>query len=267
MDFEREEDRHRYRLCRAGFALIALGLGLLFVDSALSVAFLLTFERGILELLKNPLWNWLVGGPITWGTVIGAYLLWGRSTDPTWQRRAGLLVIMNGLDLINWTLEHNDALGLRLGPLGHDWLRHQVSSGMGWAEFLLFGSIAVDMLARLQKTSSPETGMAARSLAKIGLVFWAIAFVAQTNWEKGWPLDHKPIPPSVGILISFGSVLLTAVTSFLVAALCASASRECGRALTQMKQEDLSTDLLRSRSETSADEPDRRFTNDHDPWR
>jgi hypothetical protein len=180
MDLERDEQRQMYRLCRIGFGLITLGLGLLWVDSALNLVFLLTFNHDILSLLQHPWWGWLVGAPITWGTLIGAYLLWGRSNDPSWHRRAGLLVIMNGIDLINWTLDHSEALGLHLGPVGPDWLRSQVSKGLSWAEFLLFASMAVDMLKQLGKNQSPETGTSARTLATIGLVFWALAFVAQS---------------------------------------------------------------------------------------
>jgi hypothetical protein len=268
MDLEREEQRHRYRLCRAGFGLIALGLILLGVDGALNLALMVTPHHNVLlSLLTNPWWGWLVGAPITWTTVIGSYLLWGRSTDPAWQRRAGLLVMMNGIDLMVWTLYHGDELGLQIGKVGHDWLFLQVTRGLGWAEFLLFTSLAVDMLTQLRKKPSPETGLAARSLATIGLVMWAILFVAQTNWAKGWPLVPQKIPGEMGILIYFATCLLTTIASIQVAALTGSAFVECGRALAEMNQEDMSDDLLRSRSETSADNPDRWFHNDHDPWR
>jgi hypothetical protein len=266
MDFEREEQRGRYRLCRVGFGLIALGLGLLLVNSALWLAFLLTSAHDILTLLKNPLWDWVVGAPITWTTLIGSYLLWGRSTDPSWQRRAALLVIMNGIDMINWAVRHGDALGLRLGPVGHDWLRSQVSEGLGWAEFLLFTSMAVDMLEQLGKNPSAETGAAARSLSTIGLVFWAIVFMTATDWTSGWPLEHRQMGQDKWILILFGTSLLTTITSLQVAVLCGSAFLHCGRVLAEMNQEDLAEDLLRSRSETFADDPDRWFNRDNDPW-
>jgi hypothetical protein len=273
MDLEREELRHRYRLCRVGFGLIALGLGLLFVDCGLHLALLLGGGgvHGIVGVLKSQWWVWLVGAPITWATVVGAYLLWGRSADPVWQRRAGLLVIMNGIDLLSWILQHSDDLGLHLGPLGNDWLRYQLSTGLGWAEFLLFATMAIDMLSQLGKDPATEINTGARSMATIGLVFWAIVFVAQTDWGKGLPLQPRPIPQQMGrdtwILIMFGSTLLTTLTSFQVAVLCGSAFLGCGRALQVMNHDDLAEDLLRSRSETFAEDPDRWFVQDDDPWR
>src|SRR5579864_2994688 len=106
MDLEREELRHNYRLCRAGFALIALGLTLLSLDSGCLLAGFLMRSRDLWSLRLTTWWDWLVGAPITWCTLVGSYLLLGRSSDPVWQRRAGLLVIMNGIDMIVWTLHH-----------------------------------------------------------------------------------------------------------------------------------------------------------------
>src|SRR4051794_13623385 len=193
MDLEREELRRRYQLCRAGFALNAVGLGLLCLNSAFNLAFLLTFEREILVLLRSPIWDWLVGAPITWTTLIGSYLLWGRSADPAWQRRAGLLVLMNFVDILLWTLEHGGTLGLRLGGIGHDWFRPPLGRGLGWFEFLLFARLATDMGSVLGKPKEPEAGVTARALATIGLIFWIVSFLTQTHWRHGWPLVNRPI--------------------------------------------------------------------------
>jgi hypothetical protein len=272
MEFEREEQRHRYRLCRVGFGLIAVGLWLLCINSALFLAFLGTLDRDILNLLHHPWWDWGVGAPITFTTLIGSYLLWGRSSDPVWVRRAALLVIMNFIDLVMWGAEHSEALGLRLGPIGHDWLRFQVGKGLSWAEFILFASMAADMSRQIGKNPSPEKEMAARSLATVGLVFWAIVFVAQTSWEVSWPLQPKLVPQEISRevwhLTLFGTCLLTTVTTFQVAALNTAAFLQCGRAVNQMNQEDLAEDLLKSRSESFADNnSDRWYVNDEDPWK
>jgi hypothetical protein len=64
----------------------------------------------------HPWYPWLVGAPITWGSLVGSYLLWGRWSEPSWQRRAGLLVLMNGFDLLTWFLHNAEALGLPSDP-------------------------------------------------------------------------------------------------------------------------------------------------------
>jgi hypothetical protein len=264
MDPEREDLKVRYRLCKAGFSLNAIGLGLLCLNTAVVMAYMLTGEEDIRELLQNPLWDWLVGAPITWTTLIGSYLLWGRSKDPAWQRCAGLLVLMNFVDLMLWALEHGEALGLRLGDVGHEWFRYQLGRGLGWAEFLLFTRLATDMTGLLGKPEAPEVGRSASSLASIGLILWALGFITQTDWRHGWPLVHRRLGPRFMLMRLGGNLLLT-ITAYQVAALNIAAARECGRALAAMDQEDQSHELLRSRSEPFGD--DHNFWNPHeDPW-
>lgn len=267
MDPERDEELRRYQLCWLAFASISLGLGLLFIDAGCNLAFLLTFNPELRGLLRSSGWEWGVGAPITWGTVIGSYLLLGRSEDPTWRRRAGLLVVMNGIDLLFWTISHLDELGLGPGYLEHAWLPHAISSGLGWAEFMLFAMMAAEMAAQLGRPEVHEHALSARSICTIGLMLWAIEFVSRTDWAHGWPLEAKPIGPRTHLLI-LGSTLLLTIGAFQVTLLCLSACRMCGRTLARMRAEYESHDLLRSRSEPFDDDRDRWFDEQktQDPW-
>src|SRR5205823_13017835 len=166
----------RYRLCRAGFALIALGLSLLCLDMACHLAIWMTRDGKLLGMIQHPLWSWMVGAPITWSTLLGSYLLWGRWTEPGWQRRAGLLVFMNFIDLIQWAVEHGDALGLRLGTVGHPWLRYQLGGLFNWVELALCASLAADVSAHLGRTDAPQAGQTSRAFAIVGLVLGLVLF-------------------------------------------------------------------------------------------
>lgn len=269
MDLERDERRYRYRFCRAGFALLALGLAFLCLDACGVLGFLLTFDPRIRAAIRSEWWDWFVGAPIPWATLIGSYLLWGRSTDASWQRRAGVLVLLNASDVVSWAIAHNAQLGLGLEELRHEWLLTQITSGLGWVEYMLIVSLAVEMTRELGKRSDADAGMATQTLATIGLVFWLISFVTRTDWTQ-WPLVEKQFVPAklpVILLIGLGMNLLTTITAFHVTAHCISAYRQCSLALAYIDAEEHASDeLLRSRSETSADMPDHWFE-DVKRWR
>jgi hypothetical protein len=292
MDLQQEEQRRRYQRYRVGFGLIALGVGVLFIDSGCHLAWYLTFHPELKSLVTSRWWDWALGTTITWGTLIGSYFLWGRLQDPSWQnragllvvmntdeaarklidsawqRRAGLLVVMNGIDLVTWVISHSEDLGLGLGTANHDnfWLLFQVSRGLGWAEFMLFASLAAELLAHLGRTEAIETGLAARSLCSIGLVLWVIAFISQTDWAHGWPLIQKPPGPR-SFLLFLGTQLLWTIAAFQVTVLSIAACRLSGRAVAKMTSEEEGHELLKSRSEPFDDQRDRWFGQHDEPRR
>ncbi|MBX6312894.1 MAG: hypothetical protein IRY99_08275 [Isosphaeraceae bacterium] len=264
MDWEFEDPTPRYRLCQAGFGLIALAIGLLCADAALDLAWLFTGHRGILALTHDRLWTWLVGAPITWGSLIGSYLLWGRWSEPRWQRRAGLLVLMNTIDLVLWFLNHGDELGLWIGEVPHRWLRGNLAMGLGWAELGLMAGLAADVSDHLGK--GPETiagGTVAKSFAGVGAAIWALWFLGMTDWGR-WPLGHRWLTPPLYLLL-VGSTLVLTLTTFQVAALSILASRHCGEFVRELKGNDPMLELLRSRSEQESD--DFWEAPRPDPWR
>src|SRR4051794_17221883 len=156
MDFLEFEDepgpsnhRTRYTLCRAGFGLIGFGLALLGLDSACWLLIILTQSPALWNLVHEPWWPWAIGAPITWATLIGSYLLWGRWSDTRWQRLSGLLVMFNMIHVALWALDMSGELGLRPGKVGHEWFRHQVAEALNWVEYALIAGLAVDVLEHL----------------------------------------------------------------------------------------------------------------------
>jgi hypothetical protein len=253
MDLEFDDPRPRYRLCQLGFGLIALSLGLLSFDLACWLATLFMPNPGLIGLMKRPEWTWLVGAPITWAALIGSYLLWGRWTEPTWQRRAGLLVLMNGVDAVNWLLEHAHEFGLTGQAIGHAWMREQIGRGLGWLELLLTAAMAADLSLHLGKADAPEAGRSARSFAMIGFALWLFHVLVLTDWMS-WPLRRHPMRGRDGLLFFLGNLFLLTVTSFQVTVLSILAARQCKRFVQELDRHEWDNDLLRSRSEPEKDD-------------
>lgn len=255
MDFEDFDDqRPRYRLCQLGFGLMGLAIGLLCADLVCGLAYGLTREPALRQLLDHPAWTWVVSAPITGASLLGAYLLWGRWTTASWQRRAGLLALMCTIDLAVWGLSHAATLGFEV-PRGsdHQWLIGQLTQGMGWVEFILVADLASALSAHLGKADAPETGRSARALATIGVVLWAIDFGTRTDWSR-WPLEAAPIQKAEQLLLVIGGTVLSIVTTFQVTVLCMVASRQCRQFVAELDRLHRDPEALRSRSETEADE-------------
>jgi hypothetical protein len=262
MDLEPETPRSRYHLCAAGFALTALALGLLCLDAALHLLFLMTRDFRIAAVGDHPWYPWLVGAPITWGSLIGSYLLWGRWPEPSWQRRAGLLVLMNGFDLLTWFFHNAELLGLPSNPqlqrllAEHAWFLANLTHALGWAELAVFASLATDVLVHLERPGAPAAGQSARIFIAAGAVALVLSFLLQTDWDRNrlWPLASKRfVTPPIYLMILASSFLLT-VASLQVTALSFEASRFCRRLLAEWRQADQRQhDLLRSRSESESD--------------
>ena len=201
MDQEREEQRRTYVLCRLGFAFLSIALALACMSWALSMAGFFLFP--ILGWIRRSAFLHWVDTPIVWGSLVGTYLLWGRWSHPSWQRRSGLLLLMCLVDLVLWFLDHGNDLNLRLGDVGHDWFRSHLGRALGWAEFALITSLACDFLVHLGVDQAREAGKATRSLAATGAVVWMLLFSMQTSW-RGWPLaprggdDPGDAPPDPG---------------------------------------------------------------------
>ena len=251
MDVDFDEIRPVYRLCRAGFGLMALALGLLCIDSACYLIDPFRRNPELQRILASGWWSWLVGAPITWGSLIGSYALWGRWKAPIWQRRAGLLVLLNFLDLISWAIHHSADLGLKIAEPPHPWLRENLTIAFGWVELYLTAALATDLIVHLGHRA-PEFSRAAASFAMVGLTLSVLFFVSHTAWDLGWPLRFRGgINTPLGFLLWMGRNLVTAATSFLVTALCLVAAGRCGEYLAEIdRHANAEHDLLKSRSET-----------------
>ena len=166
--------------------------------------------------------------PITWGSLLGVTLLWGRFDHPGWQRRVGLLLVMSLVDAGLWFLDHGAALGLAEGDLGHDWLRGNVGQALGWAEFALMAGLSCDYLEHLGVEYARESGKSTRSMAATGAVVWLLLFCQRTDWSAGWPLVPHRIRSIEEFLLFQASHLIWAITLIQVTSLAISAARMSG---------------------------------------
>ena len=253
MDQDRETQRRTYQLCRLGFTILSAALGLACLTSLLGLALpFLGFRDLARAIFSSKLFLW-IDAPIVWGCLIGAYLLWGRWTQASWQRRAGLLVLMGLVDIVLWLFKNGEMIGLRLDEVGHEWFRSHLGEALGWAEFALTASLAGDLLAHLGVAQAPEAARSTRSLAATGAVVWMLLFVQETDWKKGWPLQGAHDLNIEGFLLSLGWNLIWTIALIQTTALTITAARQTGRALAEMDEEDREDDLFGSPSDTGAD--------------
>ena len=234
---DRLKERRRYQLCRAGFALIAVALVLASLQSILSFPMHFRARPFLPWLLRSAAWQW-TDVPVVWGSLIGVYLLWGRWDDRSWQRRAGLLLVMCLADAWLWFLDHGADLGLRVGDVGSVWFRVHVGQALGWAEFALIAGLACDVMVHLGVPQAAETGRSTRSLAATGAGIWMLRFLIQTDWRQGWPLDFRRVLTVESLLLNLGWNLVWTITVIQVTALVIAATRQLNEVLREMAKED-----------------------------
>ena len=256
-DREPELPQPRYLICRAGFALISVGLSLLALSAAVTLARMFVPSPDLERMVADPLWKWIVGAPITWLTLLGSYLLWAGWTDPSWRRKAGLLLLLNSIDAVQWTLDNSEDLGLRVGMVGHGWLRGQVGSLFNWIEFALASRLAFSLSERLGGGDA-SLRHKARVFCLAGMALWAFGFLRLTDWRHPWPLipRGRRLNGPIGLLMLLGTETLMLLALLNIIPLCVTACRSCSRAAAEEvpEHEEKGLDLLRSRSETWEEE-------------
>jgi hypothetical protein len=240
MDFDREQLRRTYEVSRVGFGVLSLALALACVTSLVPLLGHL-YPEFCLGLMRAK-WYRSLDVPITWGSLLGVTMLWGRFEHPGWQRRVGLLLVMSLADAGLWLLDHGDALGLAEGNIGHEWLRGNVGQALGWAEFALMAGLSCDYLEHLGVEYARESGRSTRSMAAFGAILWLLLFCQRTNWSAGWPLAEHRIRSLEEYLLLQASNLIWTITLLQVTALVISAAKRSGRVLAEMQLEDESDD-------------------------
>ena len=246
-DVEREQIRKTYQLCRLAFIMLGVALGLACFDSLLDL--FARFQPQLVSWVqKSDFYQW-VGAPITWGCLIGATLLWGRWDHASWQRRAGLFLVMNLVDVGLWFISRADAMGAQAVDFGHEWLRISLGTALGWGEFALLSSLTCDYLVHLGIDHARESDKSTRSMAATGAMVWLLFFCQATNWRAGWPLQVQQLRPLDGFLVYYGYKLIWTITLIQVTALVVSAVRQSTTVLEEIDRDDQENDLLRSRSD------------------
>lgn len=255
-----EDHRPRYRLLKLAFTLGAIALGLQSAEVALQLLAGFGGVRDLQRLMNDPRWGLFVGTPITWLAVVSAYLLIGRWRDPRWNRRVGLLVVMNTFDLLLWASEAGPALGVHLVAIQNDWVRHLVRV-LQWFELLIFAALAAQVALHLGRRQAAHYAGSVRTFCIVGVVIWAILLVGATTWTV-WPPVFR-IASIEMLLLYLGSFAILGLAAYQTTILCILAARSCGEALADLHKADNDHDLLRSRSDNSADWPAHR----DDPWK
>jgi heme exporter protein D len=167
----------------------------------------------------------------------------------SWQRRAGLFLVMNLVDVGLWFISRADDLGPQAGEFGHKWLRDSLGTALGWGEFALLSSLTCDYLAHLGVEHARDSDKSTRSMAATGAMVWLLHFCQRTNWRAGWPLQFHPGRGLDGFLVYYGYNLIWTITLIQVTALVFSAVHQSTAVLEEIEREDQENDLLRSRSD------------------
>jgi hypothetical protein len=248
-DIEREQLRKTYQLCRLGFSILAFALVLACFDSLLDL--FSRFDRGLATWVHQSMLDQWLNAPIVWGSLIGATLLFGRWDHASWQRRAGLFLIMNLVDLGLWFVSRGDAMGVAAGEFGHEWLRVIMGQALGWGEFALISSLTCDYLVHLGVDYARDSDKSTRSMAATGAMVWLLLICQRTDWHAGWPLQvHHQVRNLETMLLHHGFRLIWAITLIQVTALVITAVRQSTEVIAEMDREDQENDLLRSRSDS-----------------
>jgi len=243
-EFERDQIRKTYQLCRIGFFLLTIALLPACILSLLAMVGLLGDRQLFNQIFDSPWTQWVYTVSV-WGSLVGAMMLWGRWDHKSWQRRTGLLLVMCLVDLVVWFMDR----GENQAPGHPDWFRLNLGQALGWAEFALLASLSGDYLVHLGLSQAEDSARSTRSLAATGAVIWLLKFCELTNWDGGWPL--RPRNRNMhGMLLLLGSELIWTITLIQVTALVIAALRQSNRTLTEMENEDHDHELLRFPAES-----------------
>jgi hypothetical protein len=267
MDLERESTVPRYRLCSVGYLISGIALGLLSLSGALMLWVYLTVDQRLFAAMQQPWFTWGVELPITGGALLGSYLLWGRWTDAAWQRRVGLLVILNLFDAISWGLSQAQQLGVPIAVVGNEWLLFNVVMLFGWVEFYLFADLAAEVASHLGMRAAPDAGRTARQFSAAGLVLSTFYFATQTRWDAGWPLVPGPIGDLAEALMTLGVTFLRVIAALQVASLCMIAWAACRRTARELvAEEEMAGAAHFDASGTRESEPGKGPSDEEFPW-
>jgi hypothetical protein len=238
-EYERDQIRKTYQLCRIGFFLLTIALVPACILSLLAMVGLIGDRQLLNQIVVSP-WNQWVSNVSVWGSLVGTMMLWGRWDHKSWQRRTGLLLVMCMVDLVVWFMDR----GANQAPGNCDWFRANLGQALGWAEFALLASLSGDYLVHLGLSQADDSARSTRSLAATGAVVWLLKFCELTNWDGGWPL--RPRNQNMhALLLLLGSELIWTITLIQVTALVIAALRQSNRTLAEMESEDHDHELLR----------------------
>lgn len=260
-DVEVEHDDHirRYRLCQAGFVLIAVGMLLRAIDVGLHLGVFFTprWFIALQNLFAGRFYAWAIRAPLVVSMIGGPYLLWARWSHPKWMRGTGLLVAVGLIDLVLWGFDCHQFLGIGGDDPGHQWLRLHVARAVSWVQVTFGAALVAEFLDHLGRHGEARACQKVRGFVVTGVAIWILYFLVQTSWDGGWPLMQRGLTPTSMLLLMAYLLLLTVASIQLMAVSILSAHESLTLAEELRRhQHDHDTGLLRSRSETHDDFPD-----------
>lgn len=242
------DERPRFRVARVAFTLGGIALGLLAIDGFARTFARIQRDRGLERFLSSPLWDWAVGMPITLGSLFAAYLLLGRFAVEGWSRRAWLLAAMNSVDLLFWSADHAEILGLPPGVQVLNDIRIRILLGtpLNLAELIVLSSLALSVIEQLSEGhDAAKRHRSTKIAASVSIIMWLFVQLNIWGFRFGWP------PPFLGIRdfgtfqLYLGSNLALSVTSMLTTLTCFQAAFLCGRKLGQLEEKHIEDDPFR----------------------
>lgn len=258
MEQDSDSLRPTYQLTKIGMILSGLSLILFALDSATQGIYLGTIlctlrlpPRGMV-IFEAIWWDLLLKLPMNVFALFGAYMLWGRWQQSSWQARTGLLVVMNLIDMVLWTTRHAEYLNLGPEYLGHEWFIRNFTRALEWAELALLTSLAADVWTHLGSPRAAEASLATRKMIASGALFWMMTFCHRTAWNRGWPLVQWGGMDAPTILFMTGVSLLRTIVIFQAISLTFGAAKACKEVVAEIDSQERPEDLLISRSEVYA---------------
>ncbi len=258
MDLDLEQQRRTYRLCQVGMVLSGLSMILFALDSATQGVFMgtiLVVKRMPplwMAIFESVWWDVAIKAPMNVLGLAGAYCLWGRWTQSSWQRRAGLLVVINLVKVVLWTTRHADYLDFGAPYLGHEWFVRNLTRALEWADIALLAGLAADLWTHLGSNRAAEAGLATRKMVASAAIFWMLTFCHRTAWEQGWPLVVRPMFDLSTVIFLTGVAAFRTMTILQTIVLLFGAGKVCRETVQEIDRHERSNDLLISRSESYA---------------
>lgn len=242
MESDRDRQRLSYRLCWAGFSILAV--------STIAGAFdaignlLLFFSgrfQGLGAVLDLPSYDFAIDTLRNWPRMIGAILLWAAWPESDWKRRAGLLALMSMFDVGLWTSRFAVPLGLAADPLGHQFLSMIVGITLRWSELILMGGLAASVARQVGMVDLDDFARAQRTICYTGASIFFFFLIQQIDWARDWPLAPLPLNPT-GFMALLAYRLILCISLTQASLLTLTAARSAAHGLKLMAVEDRSFD-------------------------
>jgi hypothetical protein len=174
----------------------------------------------------------------TWARLLACFgLAAAWPDDPSWRRRARLLLVLAIGDVALWATVAAVPLGLATEPTRHSFLLDNLRMALGWSRYLLLASLAADLATSAGTPGAREFGRAARSTAMTGAALWFAFFLCFVEWDRPWPLAPRRRLSIEALQLMMAYTLINLVCLVQAAVLTLIAARAAARMLGEAARE------------------------------